>query len=141
MSALPRRQVLKAAAATAFGGLLASEAGAVSGVTRRADDGPTSFGGWLSDTEGDKHIPVVTSARRGDEVDVTIEVKHPQGAAHHVSNVRVYDAERIEVATADFHATLSTPRATMTLRVAAGTKLYAVSDCNKHGLWYLEFSV
>jgi len=45
------------------------------------------------------------------------------------------------VATADFNPTLSTPRATMTLRVAEGTKLYAVSDCNKHGLWYLEFTV
>lgn len=138
MSSLPRRKILKAAAATAFGGALASTASAANFAQ---ESGPEEWGGWFMSSAGNKHMPAVSVSRREDEVDVTLEVKHPQGAGHHISNVRVYTEERIEIATAEFNATLSTPRAQMTLRVAKGTKLYAVSNCNKHGLWYTEFTV
>jgi len=134
MSTLPRRKVLKAAAAATLGATFASTA-----TAQEASTGPEEWGGWFMAAAGNKHMPTIATARRGDEVDITLEVKHPQGAAHHISNVRLYDENRIEIATAEFNATLSTPRASMTLRVAAGTTLYAVSNCNKHGLWYTEF--
>lgn len=133
MSTLPRRRVLKAAAATALGATLTSTASASQGT------GPEEWGGWFMAAAGNKHMPTIATARRGDEVDITLEVKHPQGAAHHIMNVRIFDENRCEIATAEFNPTLSTPRASMTLRVAEGTTLFAVSNCNKHGLWYTEF--
>lgn len=138
MNTLPRRKILKVAAATALGATLVGESQAQD--SQPATSNPEEWGGWFMSAAGNKHMPVVTMVRNGDEVDLTLEIKHPQGAAHHISNVRIYDENRIEVATAQFNATLSTPRASMTLRLAAGTKLFAVSNCNKHGLWYTEFS-
>ena len=139
MSTLPRRNILKAAAATALGATLASSASA---QDRRAASGePKEWGGWLMSPSGNKHMPVVTTERHGEEALVNFVVKHPQGAEHHISNVRIYDKNRLEIATAEFNPTLSTPKASMTLRVAAGTKLFAVTNCNKHGLWYTEFTV
>lgn len=116
--------------------MLSTEASAVEG-----QDGPQEWGGWFTDTGGNKHMPVVTAKRNGDEVTVVIDVPHVQNAGHHISYVRIYTAKRVEIASAEFNTTLSTPRATMTLRLPEGTTLYAVSDCNKHGIWYTEFQV
>jgi|FLOH01.1.fsa_nt_gi desulfoferrodoxin-like iron-binding protein len=130
-----RRNLLKGAAAVAFGGLLSTESSA------QDPSGPQEWGGWFTDAAGNKHMPVVKVTREGEESTVVIDVPHVQNAAHHISYVRVYTENRIEVASAEFNTTLSTPRATMTLRLPAGTKLFAVSDCNKHGIWYTEFQV
>ncbi len=132
---LPRRDVLKAAAAVAAGSLFAPN------LSAQDADGPEEWGGWFAAAEGNKHMPVVSVSRHGEEVDIQLDVRHPQGAAHHISNVRIYDENRIEIATAEFHPTSSTPRATLTLRIPEGRTLYAVSNCNKHGLWYRKFEV
>ncbi len=139
MNSLPRRRILHAAAATAL-------AGALSGSARAQDDsaktkGPQEWGGWFTNPAGNKHMPVVSSLRHGDQVKISLEVRHPQAAAHHISNIRIYDADRIEIATLELHPTLSTPQGALLLRVPAGTNLYAVSNCNKHGLWYSAFTV
>ena len=131
-----RRNLLKGAAAVALGGLLSSDATAAS-----SPNGPEEWGGWFTDASGNKHMPVVTSKRQGAEVTISLDVPHPQNAGHHISYVRIYTAKRIEIASTEFNPSLSTPRATMTLRLPEGTTLYAVSDCNKHGIWYTEFKV
>ena len=135
MSTLPRRGILKAAAASAFVGSFAGTADAGQA------EPPQEWGGWFMAAGGNKHMPVVTSERRGEDAVVSFTVKHPQGAAHHIMNVRLFDENRVEIASVDFSPTLSTPQASMSLRLPAGTKLYAVSNCNKHGLWYSEFTV
>lgn len=99
------------------------------------------MGGWFTKASGDKHMPTVSSTRNGDEVEIALEVKHPQGESHHITDIRVYDEDRIEVARCAFNPTLSRASATMTLKIEKGTTLYAVSDCNKHGLWFTEFDV
>lgn len=131
-----RRNLLKGAAAVAFGGLLSTESSAA-----QTQDGPQEWGGWFTDASGNKHMPVVAAKRNGDEVSIVIDVPHVQNSGHHISYVRIYTAKRVEIASAEFNTTLSTPRATMTLRLPVGTTLYAVSDCNKHGIWYTEFQV
>jgi desulfoferrodoxin (superoxide reductase-like protein) len=131
-----RRNLLKGAAAVAFGGLLSTESSAA-----QPQDGPQEWGGWFTDAQGNKHMPVVTTKRDGDAVSIAIHVPHVQNAGHHISYVRIYSAKRVEIASAEFHATMSTPGTTMTLRLPAGTTLFAVSDCNKHGIWYTEFQV
>lgn len=134
MTSLPRRKILQAAAVTALGGTLAAK-------TSVRDEDLTEVGGWFTKSSGNKHMPAVSSTRDGKLVTVTLEVKHPQGASHHISDVRVYDEDRIEVARSSFSPTLSKPSTTMTFSMEPGTKLFAVSDCNKHGLWFTEFSV
>ena len=97
-------------------------------------------GGWqYKDLEYEKHIPTVVVKREGDVAEISVEVKHPQGESHHISSVKIYDADRLEITRCDFAPEASVPKAVFYLKVKAGTELIATSDCNLHGIWMKSF--
>ncbi|MCD6337820.1 MAG: hypothetical protein J7M29_00360 [Verrucomicrobia bacterium] len=145
MSAINRREALKKVAVV---GTAAAAAGAVAAKAQadvynfaNEEDQVEVVGGWLTSKKGNKHMPIVKVEREGDIATIAVEVKHPQGAMHHIEAVHLYDEDRLLIASAYFHPERSKPKATFALRVPQGAKLLAVGDCNLHGLWFTEFVV
>ncbi len=101
----------------------------------------TLTGGWQSRAGGDAHIPDVTVCREGELVRIGIVVRHVQTVAHHISAIRLYDHQRQELCGMSLHAALSVAEGLFVLRLPPGSVLFAVSDCNLHGLWMKRFSI
>jgi desulfoferrodoxin-like iron-binding protein len=131
-----RRDTILAGMAIAAAGIIGSRAYGEEPEVKTVE----MDGGWLTAKDGDKHIPVVEVKREGERADITIAVLHPQGKSHHISAIRLYDDDRVLISTVELDATRSEPRAVFSLKVAAGTALFAVSDCNLHGLWVKAFT-
>ena len=99
-------------------------------------------GGWqFKDLTYEKHIPEVEVVREKDIAAISVHVKHPQTAEHHISTFKLYDENRIEITECNLHSEMSQPRATFYLKLPEGTKLIAISDCNIHGIWMKKFEV
>ena len=129
-----RRQALKLSAAA-----VAATAGVMAGENKEA---VKLEGGWqYKELEYEKHIPVVEVKREGDLAAITVHVKHPQTAEHHISTFKIYNADRIEITRTDLDPVLSLPKTTFFIHVAEGTDLIATTDCNIHGIWMKKFKV
>jgi len=97
-------------------------------------------GGWqYKDLDYEKHIPVVSVERSGEIAVVTVEVKHPQNADHHISAFSLYTQDRIEITRCDLHPGMSVPKVAFQLKIKSGTELIATTDCNLHGIWMKRF--
>ena len=101
----------------------------------------TLEGGWQSRAGGDAHIPIVTVCREGEQVRIGLEIRHVQTSVHHISAIRLYDHQRQELCSMECHASLSVAEGLFVLCLPPGSQLFAVSDCNLHGLWMKRFSV
>jgi superoxide reductase len=118
---------------------------AASGTGLNADDegnheSVKMEGGWqYKELEYEKHIPEVTVSREGEVAVITVQVKHPQTAEHHISTFKIYNENRIELTEFNLHPELSQPRATFYLKLPAETRLIATTDCNIHGIWMKKF--
>jgi len=129
-----RRDALKLSAA-AIGAAAAASAG-------EKKEAVHMEGGWLyKELEYEKHIPVVEVKREDGLAAISVHVKHPQTAEHHISTFKIYNADRIEITRTDLDPELSLPKTTFYLNIAEGTDLIATTDCNIHGIWMKKFKV
>ena len=128
-----RRKALKTMATAAIGSIT---------VNAMADESVKLIGGWQYKDEGyEKHVPEVTVKRKNDIAEITVEVKHPQTAAHHISTFKIYTKARIELTRTDLNPEISQPKTTFYLKIEKDTELIATTDCNIHGIWMKQFKV
>ncbi len=96
-------------------------------------------GGWQIKPENNKHVPIVTTTRSKDLLKILVTVEHPQTSEHHISAIKIYNEKRIELSAQRLHPNLSIPTAFFILSIPAGKSLFAITDCNLHGLWAKQF--
>lgn len=90
---------------------------------------------WKNEPEN-KHTPVVKVTREGEVATVTIDVsKHPQSAEHYIDGVELRDEKKAKIFTATILPVTGVSVVVCQLKLAAGTKLTALSHCNKHGIY------
>lgn len=90
---------------------------------------------WKNDPQ-DKHSPVVKVTREGEVSTITIDVtKHPQSAEHFIDGVELRDANKVKVFTATITPVSGVSSVICQLKLPVGTKLTALSHCNKHGYY------
>lgn len=95
---------------------------------------------WKNEPE-DKHSPRVSASREGDVVEIKIDVtKHPQTAEHFIDEVCVHDENKALLFSAKILPVTGVSQVLCKLKVAEGTKLIAVSHCNKHGFYRADFT-
>ncbi len=108
-----------------------------------------SSGDW----KGEKHVPVIEIAEKGENVKVEVsvgkEIKHPNTADHHISWVELYftpEGEKFPkmIGRAEFlsHGDMATePIAVFTFSPGRSGRLHALSFCNIHGLWESDYEL
>ncbi len=107
----------------------------------RADPKKVTEEEWHLDPE-DKHTPVVSFVRTGDLVEIKMDVTlHPQTAEHFIDEVRVHDEKRAVLFSSVILPVTGVSYVVCKLKAAEGTKLTAVSHCNKHGVYRADFTV
>ena len=90
---------------------------------------------WKLEPEN-KHHPIVKVTREGDISTITVDVtKHPQTADHYIDGIEIRDANKVKIFSATISAVGGVSTATCQLKLAVGTKLTALSHCNKHGYY------
>lgn len=90
---------------------------------------------WKLEPE-DKHSPVVKVTREGDISTISINTtKHPQSAEHFIDGIELRDANKVKVFSATISAVSGVSTVVCQLKLPVGTKLTALSHCNKHGYY------
>ncbi|MCP4542696.1 MAG: hypothetical protein GY832_36700 [Chloroflexi bacterium] len=104
-----------------------------------------------ADWKKEKHVPVIEcpNAAVGEAFEVTVsvgkEITHPNTAEHHISWITLYfqpKEEKFPYQVGHFEfsghgagTVLTTPLASVSLKVDKPGTLRALSFCNLHGLW------
>lgn len=130
---MKKREFLKILGATSVAAFVATN---VKASDSKPEEKPAeAVEEWKNDPE-DKHSPVVTVTREGDVSTVTINVsKHPQTAEHFIDGVELRDDKKAKIFTATILPVSGVSIVVCKLKLAAGTKLTALSHCNKHGYY------
>ncbi len=130
---MKKREFLKILGATSVATLVAVNVkSSDSKVEEKAKDAGEE---WHDDPE-DKHTPIVTVAREGDISTVTINVsKHPQTAEHFIDGVELRDEKKAKIFTSTIIPVSGVSIVVCKLKLPVGTKLTALSHCNKHGYY------
>lgn len=90
---------------------------------------------WKNEPDN-KHSPVVKVTREGDVSTITVDVtKHPQTAEHYIDGIEIRDANKAKIFSATISAVGGVSTAVCQLKLPVGTKLTALSHCNKHGYY------
>jgi desulfoferrodoxin (superoxide reductase-like protein) len=90
---------------------------------------------WKSEPEN-KHTPIVKVTREGDVSTLTIDVtKHPQTADHYIDGIEIRDENKAKIFSSSIAAVGGVSIVTCQLKLAVGTKLTALSHCNKHSYY------
>ena len=95
----------------------------------------------------EKHVPVIdapstVTAGKAFNVTVTVgkTVPHPNTVEHHIKWIQLYAKDEgsryaVEVARIDLGPTFASPRITVPVILQKNATLYAVGQCNIHGVW------
>ncbi|PCJ62220.1 MAG: hypothetical protein COA79_03940 [Planctomycetota bacterium] len=98
-------------------------------------------GKWKNDA-GNKHTPVVKTTRSGDTVKLELDTtKHPQSEDHFIDYLEVYSSDKKKLFSAKIDSKSGVSKVSCHLKLAKGTKVYAVSHCNKHDYYQREVTV
>lgn len=90
---------------------------------------------WHNDPEN-KHTPIVKVKREGDIATVEFNVvKHPQNSDHYIDGVELRDENKAIIFKANILPVIGVSIVECQLKLAVGTKLTALSHCNKHGYY------
>jgi superoxide reductase len=91
-----------------------------------------------------KHTPLISAARDGDTVTVTVEVgrdvPHPNATDHYITFIELY-SEMAPIARFDLFPAVSAPRVSVVCLLPEGAKVTAVEHCNLHGVWAYDATV
>ena len=90
---------------------------------------------WKNEPDN-KHTPIVKITREGDVSTLTIDVtKHPQTAEHFIDGIEIRDENKAKIFSSSISAVGGVSIVTCQLKLAVGTKLTALSHCNKHAYY------
>ena len=85
-----------------------------------------------------KHTPYVTAERIGEKTKVSVKVghwvAHPNMPDHFIQWIKVYVGDS-PVACFDLSAVAVEPEVTCLINAEPGARIWALENCNLHGLW------
>lgn len=85
-----------------------------------------------------KHTPMITAARDGEKVTVTVEVgkdiAHPNGNDHYITCIELYH-EMAPIARFDFLPGVADPKVSVVCALPEGATVTATEHCNLHGIF------
>lgn len=130
---MKKREFLKIIGVTSVATLVATNVKASD--SKQEAKAPEAVEEWKNDPE-DKHTPIVTVVREGDISTITINVsKHPQTAEHFIDGVELRDEKKAKIFSSTIIPVSGVSIVVCKLKLPVGTKLTALSHCNKHGIY------
>lgn len=133
---MKKREFLKILGVTSVAAVAATQLRASDGKANEESKKEEPKGEEWKNDPTDKHSPIVKVTREGDISTITIDVtKHPQTAEHFIDGIEIRDANKAKIFSATILAVSGVSTAVCQLKLPVGTKLTALSHCNKHGYY------
>ena len=132
---MKKREFLKILGVTSVAVVAASQLSASDQKTEEVKKAEPKAEEWKNEPD-DKHTPIVKVSREGDVSTLTIDVsKHPQTAEHFIDGIEIRDENKAKIFSSSITAVSGVSIVTCKLKLAVGTKLTALSHCNKHSYY------